>query len=146
MKFIFESDGEKLYHYGTKRHSGRYPWGSGENPYQHDGPALIQAVTEMRRSGDYGSDTEIASALGMKSSELRTRLSVARNEQRAAKSAEAFKLREKGMSYQAIADRMGVPESTVRTLLDPHVKVRTTLTQQTADELKKYVNKNTLRS
>ena len=24
-----------LMHYGTKRHSGRYPWGSGDNPYQH---------------------------------------------------------------------------------------------------------------
>ena len=27
----------ELYHYGTKRHSGRYPWGSGERPHQHDG-------------------------------------------------------------------------------------------------------------
>ena len=26
---------EYLEHYGTPRHSGRYPWGSGENPYQH---------------------------------------------------------------------------------------------------------------
>lgn len=29
-----------LMHYGTKRHSGRYPWGSGENPYQHSGDFL----------------------------------------------------------------------------------------------------------
>lgn len=27
---------EELYHYGTKRHSGRYPYGSGENPYQSE--------------------------------------------------------------------------------------------------------------
>ena len=27
----------ELYHYGTPRHSGRYPWGSGERPYQGDG-------------------------------------------------------------------------------------------------------------
>lgn len=27
--------GESLAHYGTPRHSGRYPWGSGENPYHH---------------------------------------------------------------------------------------------------------------
>ena len=25
-----------LMHYGTPRHSGRYPWGSGDNPYQHE--------------------------------------------------------------------------------------------------------------
>ena len=24
-----------LMHYGVKRRSGRYPWGSGDNPYQH---------------------------------------------------------------------------------------------------------------
>ena len=29
-----------LEHYGTKRHSGRYPWGSGENPYQRSGCLL----------------------------------------------------------------------------------------------------------
>lgn len=141
MRFIFEDEGEKLFHYGTPRHSGRYPWGSGDNPYQHNGPALISTVTDMRKSGKYSSDTEIARELGMKSSEFRTRLSVARNEQRAARSAEAFRLREKGMSTQAIADRMGIPEPTVRTLLDPHVKVRTSLTQDTADQLKKYVDK-----
>ena len=27
-------DDDELQHYGTPRHSGRYPWGSGENPYQ----------------------------------------------------------------------------------------------------------------
>lgn len=27
--------GESLAHYGTPRHSGRYSWGSGENPYHH---------------------------------------------------------------------------------------------------------------
>ena len=27
-------DSDELQHYGTPRHSGRYPWGSGENPYQ----------------------------------------------------------------------------------------------------------------
>ena len=28
-------ENEELMHYGTPRHSGRYPWGSGDNPYQH---------------------------------------------------------------------------------------------------------------
>ena len=27
-------DEDELEHYGTPRHSGRYPWGSGDNPYQ----------------------------------------------------------------------------------------------------------------
>lgn len=25
---------DEIYHFGTKRHSGRYPWGSGNRPYQ----------------------------------------------------------------------------------------------------------------
>ena len=29
------SDEEFLEHYGMPRRSGRYPWGSGEDPYQH---------------------------------------------------------------------------------------------------------------
>lgn len=30
----------ELKHYGTPRHSGRYPWGSGDNPYHHKGKLL----------------------------------------------------------------------------------------------------------
>ena len=28
-------DENKLVHYGTPRHSGRYPWGSGKNPQRN---------------------------------------------------------------------------------------------------------------
>ena len=32
-EFLDQLDDEKiLEHYGTPRHSGRYPWGSGDNP------------------------------------------------------------------------------------------------------------------
>ena len=27
--------GDELLHYGMPRRSGRYPWGSGDDPYQH---------------------------------------------------------------------------------------------------------------
>ena len=30
--FAITSESNILEHYGTKRHSGRYPWGSGDNP------------------------------------------------------------------------------------------------------------------
>ena len=35
-KTIKHSDEEFLMHFGTKKHSGRYEYGSGERPYQHD--------------------------------------------------------------------------------------------------------------
>ena len=39
-----------LMHYGVKRRSGRYPWGSGDNPYQHGGD-LLASVEELQRLG-----------------------------------------------------------------------------------------------
>ena len=30
-----EQNDDILIHYGMPRRSGRYPWGSGEDPYQH---------------------------------------------------------------------------------------------------------------
>ncbi|MBQ0025922.1 MAG: hypothetical protein KBS79_00905 [Lachnospiraceae bacterium] len=36
MEFWEKPPIDELYHYGTPRHSGRYPWGSGEDPYQHE--------------------------------------------------------------------------------------------------------------
>lgn len=54
-----------LEHYGTKRHSGRYPWGSGENPYQRNKNALAR-VNDYRKQGY--SDAEIAEFMGLKNS------------------------------------------------------------------------------
>ena len=50
--FGLEYGGEDdiLEHYGTKRHSGRYPWGSGEMPYQHSGDFLSR-VEQLKSKG-----------------------------------------------------------------------------------------------
>ncbi|MFR4579755.1 MAG: hypothetical protein ACLT76_09230 [Clostridium fessum] len=42
---------EILMHYGMPRRSGRYPWGSGDNPYQHSGDFLSR-VDELKESGN----------------------------------------------------------------------------------------------
>ena len=34
---------QELYHYGTPRHSGRYPWGSGKNPKQSEKKPKLRA-------------------------------------------------------------------------------------------------------
>lgn len=41
---------EILMHYGMPRRSGRYPWGSGENPYQHSGDFLSR-IDELKSQG-----------------------------------------------------------------------------------------------
>jgi tetrahydromethanopterin S-methyltransferase subunit E len=51
-----------LAHYGVKRRSGRYPWGSGDNPFQRSGD-FVSRVEELTRQGL--SERERARALGM---------------------------------------------------------------------------------
>jgi len=134
-----DADGA-LYHYGTPRHSGRYPWGSGENPYQR----YANFKGNVDRLRDKGlTDTEIAKSMGMTTSVFRAKLSMADDELRKEKVAEATRLREKGYSYPAIAKRMNLPgESSVRSLLEPKSNARAEQTQQTIDMLKKAVDES----
>lgn len=48
--FGITSESNILEHYGTKRHSGRYPWGSGDNPYQHSGDFLSR-IDVLKKKG-----------------------------------------------------------------------------------------------
>lgn len=86
---------EILMHYGMPRRSGRYPWGSGENPYQHSGDFLSR-IDELKSQGM--SDTEIAKAMGLTTTQYRTQKSLAKDERRALDVARAKSLREDGLS------------------------------------------------
>lgn len=125
-----------LIHYGTPRHSGRYPWGSGENPYQRSA-GFVSYVKDLRNDGM--SDVEIAKGMGMTTKELRARYSIAKDEKRQADSAEAWRLKEKGYSNTAIGKRMGINESSVRSLLNPSIQARSEATMATANMLKDQV-------
>ena len=108
---IESEDFEDLKHYGTPRHSGRYPWGSGDNPYQRNA-SFLGKVDALKKAKDENghklySEKQIAAAMNMNTSELRKRISLANAENRAYRSAEAKRLKEKGMSTSAIARRMG---------------------------------------
>lgn len=130
-------------HYGILRRSGRYPWGSGKNPYQRGGDFLTY-YRELKAKGM--SETEIAASLGINTRELRETKSIALGEQRAADYALAYRLREKGWSYTAIGERMGKNESSIRSLLDPALKDKAASTAMTAAVLrdaidnKKYID------
>lgn len=131
------SDEERLEHYGTPRHSGRYPWGSGENPYQRNADFLGR-VEKLKKEGV--SEKDIAKSMGMNTSDLRKKKSLAYAENRAYLSAEAKRLKAKGMSTSAIARRMGRNESSVRLLLDEGVSERMGSTAKNAALLKERVN------
>lgn len=134
--------GDKLFHYGTPRHSGRYPWGSGENPYQHgDGQYFLSRIKELRK--EY-SDTEIVekfgAELGIKSTgQLRAQLTIANGQKKAEDLIKVRKLKEKGYSNTKIAEMMELSEGTVRNYLKEDYKVKATRTQELAEELKRQI-------
>ena len=127
-----------LQHYGTPRHSGRYPWGSGDNPYQRTG-TFLRDVENMRKKGM--TEKEIANALGFKNtSQLRAKVSIASNNKRKDDIAYAHKLKAHGYSTSEIGRKMGVNESTVRSWLNPKVEENANLTDYTISKLKDAVS------
>ena len=101
----------ELKHYGTPRHSGRYPYGSGDDPEQRD-PSLLGQIEDLKKQGL--KDTEIARGLGMTTTEFRQQRSLAKAEKRAADASQALKLKDKGYSNVEIGKRMGINEASVR--------------------------------
>lgn len=129
---------EILMHYGMPRRSGRYPWGSGDNPYQHSGDFLSR-IDELKSQGLR--ETEIAEQLGLTTTQLRTQMSLAKDERRSLQVATAKGLREKGYSLDEIAEKMGFAnDSSVRSLLNENSEARMNQAKTTADFLKKMID------
>ena len=129
---------DELQHIGTPRKSGRYPWGSGDNPHQHSPRAFMDYVTQLRKEGL--TEKEIADGLGISIDSLRSRKSIARTEAVRDEIQEVVKLRDKGMSTQAIADRLGISEPTVRNRLKPELQERADANMLTRNMLRDQVD------
>lgn len=110
-----EKNSDVIIHYGIKRRSGRYPWGSGEEPYQHMGD-FISRVETLRAKGY--NDTEVAREMKMTTTDFRTQYAVANNERRALLVAKAKSMKHQGMGASEIGRKLGMNESSVRSLLD----------------------------
>lgn len=67
-----------LQHYGTPRHSGRYPWGSGVDPYQHGGADFLGRVESLKKQGL--SESQIRKSLGVTTEEYKNMKMIAKNE------------------------------------------------------------------
>ena len=145
-----ETDKEVLEHYGMPRRSGRYPWGSGDEPYQHSRD-FVSRVEEMRKSGftytdpetgnKYTGDNAIAKFLGYSSTDFRTVYAIAKDARRTDAVATAKRLKEKeGMNVSEIGRKMGINESSVRSLLNSDRESRMKQARDTADFLKERVD------
>ena len=119
-------------------HSGRYPWGSGENPYQHAGDFLSR-IELLKRQGK--SEKEIANELGLSTTQLRAQKSLARAERRSGEVAVVKKLTAEGYTLTQIAKMMGFEhESSVRNLLKEDSEARMNAARATADLIKKNID------
>ena len=129
---------DELMHYGMPRRSGRYPWGSGKDPYQHSGDFLSR-VDELIKSGM--NEKEIAESMGLTTTQFRIQKTLAKDERRQLEVDTAKGLREKGYSLNEIAKQMGYAnDSSVRSLLNEKSESRMKQAKNTAEFLKKQVD------
>lgn len=137
-----DEETDELMHYGTKRHSGRYPWGSGDSPFQRSGDFLSR-VQELKKEGF--TEREIVDALKLGStSQLRAAYQVANHERRRLMVDSARSLADDGMGATEIgrelANRYGlkkpVSESTVRSYLNEKTEANMNAAMNTAEKLK----------
>ena len=115
-------ESDTIEHYGMPRRSGRYPYGSGEDPYQH-ARDFLGRVDELRKQGftyidetgkKWTGDTAIAKSMGLSTNNFRTELGIASEEKKMYDIATAKSLKQDGLNTSEIGRKMGVSESTVR--------------------------------
>ena len=130
---------EYLSHTGVKRKSGRYEWGSGEHPYQHE--PWFMGWKELYDKGL--KDSEIAKHFHMSLKEYRYRKSYAENAEKAAMIAHVKEMRfTRQMSVDAISKKLGISTSTVNKYLDPVTESNIRKTHDLAEALAKSVDQH----
>lgn len=146
MKSYFgvHDDPEKLIHYGKGHldggNSGRYPWGSGDNPYQR-GVDFLARVEKLKAKGWTETPENIKKEFGMNTTQYRREKRISLNEKQMMDITRAKQLKKQGLGPTEIGKQMGVAESTVRGWLDQDHVQRVNQAQELANLLKKEVDK-----
>ena len=129
-----------LMHYGMPRRSGRYPWGSGEDPYQHSGDFLSR-IEELKKTGWTETPENIKKEFGLTTTQYRTEKANAKDERRMLDVARAKSLKEDGLGATEIGRIMGKNESTIRSLLNESSEIKMKKARETADFIKEQIEK-----
>lgn len=141
------SNEDSLEHYGIKRRSGRYPWGSGDDPYQHNSRDFLARVEELKKSGWTETPDNIKKEFDLTTTQYRAEKAIAKDERRINEVAAARSLKEDGLGATEIArkmsDRFGKTynESTIRSLLDANSEARMNQAKETANFIKEQIDK-----
>ena len=139
-------EGSVLEHYGTKRHSGRYPWGSGDNPYQSSGDFLSR-VDELKGSGKTEREvldiinSELPKEYQLSATEFRVAQRRAKHDRKAIQYDKIRSLKEDGKTATEIGKELGLNESTVRSILKSGVMERVGRSEEIAKTLTEEVDK-----
>ena len=126
-------------HQGSVPHSGRYAWGSGENSYQR-ATSWSDTVAKYRKTGL--TDTQIATKLGITTSEFRARNTIANQTIRLKNQSMIMELHEKGLGPTEISRRTGIPESSVRMNLNEQVRHNVNRMESVKNDLKELIKEN----
>lgn len=140
MCAVLESHETDICHYGMPRRSGRYPWGSGEDPYQHGSRDFLSRVEELKATGWTETPENIKKEFGINTTQYRIEKKICKDERRAVKVDTAKSLRDDGYSTSEIARRMNVNESTVRSWFNEEAEARMNTAKNTAEFLKQQVD------
>ena len=137
---------DELYHYGVGpddnppgRGSGRYPKGSGENPYQHDSE-FLKTYRKLKEENPNMSDTDIARAMGYTTTDFRAKRTIEKTEEIEAQRRHALRMYDHGYSKSEIARQLGVSEGKVRDILKKDLDTRNNRLYNTADMLRRQVD------
>lgn len=116
--------------------SGRYRLGSGENPYQRQDWGILSAVADLKKKHPGISQTEIARALNMSTTEYRKQIALANESRKQFIVPNAMLMLESGKSLNAAAKELGVPESTLRGMLKSYEQNKETAITNIANQLR----------
>ena len=123
-EFEDDQNGDSLAHEGRSKldgapvGSGRYPLGSGQNPYQRDF-GFDAERNRLAKEHPEWSGTDIAKAMNMSTGEYRARVTINKEAQKLADTEKAIAMFAHGYSKTYIARELGCSEGTIRNYLKP---------------------------
>ncbi len=116
--------GNELYHEGRTKEessnhigSGRYPAGSGKDPFQHKESEFYKTYRRLKNSGF--TEKEVADYFGYSVKDLRATVTLNKKEEVEWRTKTVNALKSQGMGVKEISEKTGIPERTVYNTLNP---------------------------
>lgn len=121
------------------RGSGRYGYGTGDNPYQH-GSAFLARLDELYSQG-IKDEKKLAEEFGLSTTKFRIKKKLAKDEVKQQMYDRAISLQREGLNTSEIARRMGKNESSIRDLLKRDTPERINEIRTVANYIEEAINK-----